>query len=90
MMKALQPPQTEDEATPKTQERSVNRKKEKKKKKNSPESTSGPHNKQPRQERLATPRPPNLMPSTSSGLQRTPPNKSTQEKRRTSVTSEFQ
>ena len=30
---------------------------------------SAPHNKQPRQERLATPRSPNLKPSTSSGLQ---------------------
>ena len=84
----LQPPQTEDEAPPQTQDRSDNRKNEKRKK-NSPESTSAPHNKQPRQERLATPRPPNPKPSTSSGLQRTPPNPSSQEKRRPSVTSEF-
>ena len=47
-------------------------------------------NKQPRQERLATPIPPNPKPSTSSGFQRTPPNQSSQEKRRPSVTSEFQ
>ena len=64
--------------------------KKKKKRKNSPESTSAPHNKQPRQERLATLIPPNPKPSTSSGFQRTPPNQSSQEKRRPSVTSEFQ
>ena len=85
----LQPPQTEDEAPPKTQERSDNRKNEKRKK-NSSESTSAPHNKQPRHERLATPRPPNPKPSTSSGLHRTPPNPSSQEQRRPSISSEFQ
>ena len=62
----------------------------KKRKKNSSESTSAPHNKQPRQERLATPRPPNSKPSTSSGLQRTPQNPLSQEKCRPSATSEFQ
>ena len=61
-----------------------------KKKKNSPESTSAPQNKQPRQEQIGTPRPPNLKPSISSGLQRTPTNPSFQEKRRPSVTTEFQ
>ena len=85
----LQHPQTEDEAPPKTQERSDNQKNEKRKK-NSSESTSAPHNKQPRHERLATPRPPNPKPFTSSGLHRTPPNPSSQEPRRPSITSEFQ
>ena len=85
----LQPPQTEDEAPPQIQERSDNQK-NRKRKKNFPESTSAPHNKQSQQERLATPRPPNPKPSTSSGLQRTPPNPSSQEQRRPSVTSEFQ
>ena len=76
----LQPPQTEDEAPPLTLEQSDNKKKKNgKRKKNSPESTSALYNKQPRQERLATPRPPNTKPSTSSGLLRTPPNPSSQE-----------
>ena len=85
----LQPPQTEDEAPPLTIEQSDNQKNGKRKK-NSPESTSAPHNKQPRQERLATPRPPNPKPSTSSGLLRTTPNTSSQEPRRPSITSEYQ
>ena len=62
----------------------------KKRKKNSPESTSAPHNKQPRHERLTTPRLPNPKPSTSSGLHKTPPNPSSQEQRRPSISSEFQ
>ena len=93
----LQPPQTEDEAPPQTKdeappltlEQSDNQKNGKRKK-NSPESTSAPHNKQPRQERLATPRPPNPKPSTSSGILRTTPNTSSQEQRRPSISSEFQ
>ena len=48
-----------------------------------------PYNKQPRQERLAAPRPPNPKPSTSSGLLRTPPNTSSQEQRRPSISAEF-
>ena len=84
----LQPPQTEDEATPLTLEQSDNQKNGKRKK-NSPESTSAPYNKQPRQERLAAPRPPNPKPSTSSGLLRTPPNTSSQEQRRPSISAEF-
>ena len=84
----LQPPQTEDEAPP-TLEQSDNQKNGKRKK-TSPESTSAPYNKQPRQERLATPRPPNPKPSTSSGLLRTLPNPSSQEQRRPPITSEFQ
>ena len=85
----LQPPQTEDEAPPLTLEQSDNQKNGKRKK-NSPESTSAPYNKQPQQERLATPRPPNPKPSTSSGLLRTPPNPYSQEQRRPPITSEFQ
>ena len=84
----LQPPQTEDEARPLTLEQWDNQKNGKRKK-NSPESTSAPYNKQPRQERLATPRPPNPKPSTSSGLLRTPPNSSSQEQRRPPITSKF-
>ena len=81
-------PKTEDEAPPQNT-RNI-RQPKKLKKKNSPESTSAPHNKQPRQESLATPKPPNPKPSTSSDLQRTPPNPLSQEKRRPSATSEFQ
>ena len=62
----LQPPQMEDEAPPTL--RTIRQPKNGKRKKNSPELTSAPYNKQPRQERLATPRPPNPKPSTSSGL----------------------
>ena len=85
----LHPPQTEDEAPPLTLGQSDNQK-NRKRKKNSQESTSAPYNKQPRQERLAMPRPPNPKPSTSSGLLRTPPNPSSQEQRWPTISSEFQ
>ena len=73
----LQPPQTEDEAPPQHKNDQTTEKMKKERKKNSPES-----NKQPRQERLATPRPPNPKPSNSSDFQWTAPNPPSQEKRR--------